>query len=82
MEKYGQQFLSVIQRYCTENNLTSQMNEIVEKKRERKEKKPKGESNRITLEMYNAGKTIDEIVDEQMEDKNLKIEISNGGIFK
>lgn len=65
VEKYGQQFLSVIQRYCTENNLTSQMNEIVEKKREKKEKKPKGESNRITLEMYNAGKTIDEIVVER-----------------
>jgi len=41
------------------------MNEIVEKKRERKEKKPKEESNRITLEMYNAGKIIDEIAEER-----------------
>ncbi len=65
VEKYGSQFLEIIQQYCQEHKLTSQMAEKIDTNREKKEKKPKGESNRITLEMYKDGKTIDQIAVER-----------------
>lgn len=65
VEKYGSQFLEIIQQYCQEHKLASQMTEKIDTNREKKEKKPKGESNRITLEMYKDGKTIDQIAVER-----------------
>lgn len=65
VEKYGSQFLEIIQQYCQEHKLASQMAEKNDANREKKEKKPKGDSNRITLEMYKDGKTIDEIAAER-----------------
>ncbi len=61
VEKYGKYFLEVIQKYCKENKLESLMHEKLSTKRERKEKKPVGETFRVSLSMYNDGKTIDEI---------------------
>lgn len=57
VEKYGKQFLDIILSYCKENNLQSLMDE----KENRKEKKPVGETMRMSLAMYKEGKTIDEI---------------------
>ena len=60
VEKYGKQFLEVILEYCKEHKLQSLMHEK-EKRKEKKEKKPVGETMRISLAMYNEGKTIEEI---------------------
>lgn len=68
VEKYGEQFLNIIQKYCAENNLTSQMSEKTDtkpEKKEKKEKKEKGESHRLTLSMFKEGKTIDQIAIER-----------------
>jgi hypothetical protein len=61
VEKYGNAFLEIILAYCKENNLQSAMNEIQSTKREKKEKKPIGETFRTSLAMYKDGKTIEEI---------------------
>ncbi|MEI6556287.1 MAG: helix-turn-helix domain-containing protein, partial [Paludibacter sp.] len=61
VEKYGKPFLEVIQTYCKEHKLESLIHEKQTTKREKKEKKPVGETFRTTLHMYNDGKTIDEI---------------------
>ena len=60
VEKYGKAFLDVILSFCKENNLSSLMDEK-EKTKEKKEKKPVGETMRISLAMYKDGRTIDEI---------------------
>ena len=60
VEKYGKAFLDVILTYCKLNKLTSLMHEK-EKTKEKKEKKPLGETMRISLSMYFQGMTIDEI---------------------
>lgn len=60
VEKYGPAFLEIIQSYCTENKLSTNMDEK-EKRKEKKEKKPVGETMRISLAMYREGKTIEEI---------------------
>ncbi len=60
VEKYGKDFLSVILSYCKENKLQSLMDEK-EPPKAKKEKKPVGETMRISLAMYNDGKTIEEI---------------------
>ncbi len=60
VDKYGKAFLDVILEYCKKNNLQSLMDEK-EKRKEKKEKKPVGETFRISLSMYKDGKTIDEI---------------------
>jgi len=65
VEKYGSQFLNIIQRYCSENKLSTMMGEVIETKRETKEKKPKGDSHRTSFEMYKQGKPIDEIATER-----------------
>jgi ribonuclease D len=68
VEKYGELFINIIQKYCTDNKLTSRMHELstakTEKteKAEKKDKKQKGDSHRETYELYKSGKTIDEIV--------------------
>ena len=61
VEKYGKVFLDVIQAYCKEHKLESLMHENQSTKREKKEKKPVGETFRTSLEQYKAGKSIDEI---------------------
>ena len=61
--KYGYEFLKIINKYAKENNLETQMPEKAEEKK--KEKKEKGESFRVTLQMYRDGKNIAEIAKER-----------------
>jgi len=61
VEKYGKQFLDVILAYCAEHKLQSLMHEKGSTKKEKKEKKPVGETFRISLSMYNEGRSIEEI---------------------
>ena len=65
VEKYGDAFLKVIREYCQKNGLDSQIHTKVKKDKPKKEKKPKGESQRLTLQLYQEGKTLDEIVVER-----------------
>lgn len=71
VEKYGETFLSIIQDYCERHGLASRVPEKGASKRKRKEKKekmekkPKGESRRLSLEMFRSGKTIEEIAEER-----------------
>ncbi|MFZ4726353.1 MAG: HRDC domain-containing protein, partial [Paludibacter sp.] len=60
VEKYGKAFLDIILAYCKENKLSSLMHEK-EKAKEKKEKKPVGETMRMSLAMYEEGRTIEEI---------------------
>ena len=66
-EKYGQSFLALIRDYCTKSNISSRMGqkENKRKKKESKNKKPAGETHRITLEMYKSGKSIEDIAKER-----------------
>jgi len=61
VEKYGKAFLDVIQIYCQVNKLQSLIHEKSSTKKEKKEKKPVGETFRNSLAMYQNGKSIDEI---------------------
>lgn len=61
VEKYGKQFLDIILSYCKENKLQSLMHEKISTKKEKKEKKPVGETMRISLSMYLQKMSIEEI---------------------
>jgi hypothetical protein len=61
VEKYGKLFLDLILAYCKEHELHSLMHEKQSAKKEKKEKKPVGETFRISLAMYNEGRTLEEI---------------------
>lgn len=65
VEKYGSAFLEVILAYCREHDLKSLMHEKLQTKKAKKEKKPVGETIRISLSMYKDGKTIQEIAMER-----------------
>lgn len=59
VEKYGADILKVILEYCDENDIeTSTDNTIFE---EVKPKKEKGDTKKISLDLYKSGKSIDQI---------------------
>ena len=59
VEKYGSDILKVIRDYCDENNIeTSNDVDIFEKV---KNKKQKGETKKISLELYKSGNSIEKI---------------------
>lgn len=60
-EKYGKLFLDIILGYCKEHELHSLMHEKLSAKKEKKEKKPVGETFRKSLAMYKEGRSIEEI---------------------
>ena len=59
--KFGDQFLNAISEYCRENNLNSRISELGKMNEPEKKKKEKGETYKISFEMYREGKTINEI---------------------
>jgi len=61
--KYGKEILTVIREYCDENDIeTSNDVEIFE---EPKPKKKKGDTKRVSLELFKSGKSIDQIAFER-----------------
>jgi hypothetical protein len=71
VEKYGQQFLEIIQQYCKEHDLVSPVREKATK-RPRKEKKekpgtkePANDTKRATLSLYKEGKKLNEIAEQR-----------------
>jgi|AGTN01.3.fsa_nt_gi ATP-dependent exoDNAse (exonuclease V), alpha subunit - helicase superfamily I member len=68
VEKYGYTFLSIIRSHCEKHGLQSRLSEKETSKgkpKEKKEKKQKGDSPRISLEMFRSGSTIEEIAEER-----------------
>lgn len=65
VEKYGTQILNVIKDYCEENNIETDDSIEFEKLPEPKKTLKKGESAKISLELYQSGKTISEIATER-----------------
>ncbi|MDD4727544.1 MAG: AAA family ATPase [Dysgonamonadaceae bacterium] len=61
LEKYGSFFLDEIRKYCEEKNLSSRMSEIGSSEKETKPKQVKGATQKESLDLYNSGKTIEEI---------------------
>ena len=70
-EKYGEEFLEAIRNYCSKHNLSSNIEKLkalrkpAKKNATNTEKKQKGDSQKLTFELYKAGKSIDEIAKER-----------------
>ncbi|WP_452223570.1 helix-turn-helix domain-containing protein [Lacinutrix chionoecetis] len=63
VEKYGSDILKVIRDYCDENDIeTSKNNEIFEAP---KPKRQRGDTKRTSLELFNSGKSIEQIAMER-----------------
>lgn len=60
-QRFGAQFLEVIDRYAAEHGITSKMLDFEESARPKKEKKPKGSSALESLELFRQGMTVGEI---------------------
>ncbi len=60
--KYGNEIIEIIKSYCQDNKL-QQNEDIIEIPKKKTSKK--GETQKITLEMFKAGKSIDEIAKER-----------------
>ena len=68
VDKYGEQFLNIIRRYCDDNNLSTEMSLFEEKAKKssaKKEKKPKTDTVRVTLQFYLDGMSIAQIAKER-----------------
>lgn len=71
VEKYGELFLNAIISYCKKHQLQSKMAELKAQRKPSKkakdpaEKKQKGDTHRITFELYKSGKSIGEIARER-----------------
>jgi len=68
IESYGSDILQIIQLYCDENNIERGL--IPLKGNPKKEKKPKVDTKKVSFELLQAGKTIDEIATERALTKN------------
>ena len=70
-EKYGEEFLEAIRNYCSKHNLTTDIEKLkalrkpAKKNATNTEKKQKGDSQKLTFELYKVGKSIDEIAKER-----------------
>ncbi|MCG6185984.1 helix-turn-helix domain-containing protein [Maribellus maritimus] len=63
IEQYGADILEIIQNYCAENNV--KRGEIPLQQKPKAEKMPKIDTKRVSLELFQAGKSIDEIANER-----------------
>ena len=63
IEQFGQDIIQIIQHYCYENNIERE--KIPLKESSKKEKKPKIDTKKISFELYNEGKTIEEIAEKR-----------------
>lgn len=60
VETYGNQFLAMVQEYCRQNNLSSNM-AGKPSKRKRKEKEPKVDTKAETFRLYEGGSSVEQI---------------------
>jgi DNA-directed RNA polymerase subunit F len=59
IEKYGEEILKIVKRYCEENDIEA--SNTVQVLEELKPKRKKGDTTKISLELFKAGKSIDQI---------------------
>ncbi|WP_299102836.1 helix-turn-helix domain-containing protein [uncultured Winogradskyella sp.] len=59
ISKYGKEILKVIISYCDENDIETKNQELVFK--EEKPKKQKGDTKKVSLDLFKSGKSIDQI---------------------
>ena len=64
VKAYGAEILDIVLRFLGENSETADLGEMPEKP-EKKEKKPKGETYRITKEMFDKGMSVEAIAKER-----------------
>ena len=60
-EQFGEELLEIIQNYCVKNNIKQPDPEEHLPGHKPKEKKPKTDTKKITFDLYNEGKTVEEI---------------------
>lgn len=65
VDKYGSQILEVIRAYCDENNIETNDTLELQKPTEPKKKVKKGDSHKVSLHLFQTGKTIPEIAKER-----------------
>jgi ATP-dependent exoDNAse (exonuclease V) alpha subunit len=65
LEAYGKQFLEVIQGYCNEEKLISQIAERTPKRRRKENKESKADTKAESFRLYKMGKTVGEIAEER-----------------
>lgn len=65
VEKYGTQILQVINAYCKENNIETDDTLLLEDQPEPKKKIRQGESSKVSLKLFQSGKSISEIAAER-----------------
>jgi GTPase SAR1 family protein len=68
IEHYGADILQIIQLYCDENEIERGL--IPLKETHKKEKKPKEDTKKVSFELFQSGKTLDEIAKERALSKN------------
>jgi uncharacterized protein YpbB len=61
IEKYGTEILHVIISYCDENNIDASNNSLAFEELKPKPKQKKGDTKRISLDLFKAGKSIEQI---------------------
>ena len=74
VEMYGEEFLSIIKTYCTENNLASTIYTKSPKRKRKDPKKAKVDTKAETFMLYKEGKAVNEISKE----RNLTIQTIEG----
>lgn len=65
VETYGSEFLSIIQKYCAENNLPSNISAKSPKRKRKDSKERKADTKTETFRLYKEGKTVSEIAKER-----------------
>lgn len=61
VETYGSQFLAIIQEYCQQNNLSSNMAEKPSKRKRKESKEPKVDTKAETFRLYQQGNSVEQI---------------------
>jgi len=64
IDQFGSDIIGIIQHYCQENNI--EKGEIPLREPGKKEKKPKVDTRKVSLELFQAGKTVGEIARERV----------------
>lgn len=63
IEQFGADIVQMIQHYCYENNI--EKGEIPLKETSKKEKKPKVDTKKVSFEMYQLGKTVEQVASDR-----------------
>lgn len=74
VEKFGEEFLSIVKNYCFENNLPSNISEKIQKPKRKGTKERKTDTKSETFKLYQEGRAVGDIAKE----RNLTIQTVEG----